>query len=210
MNIVRFFRTLHDMTENPYQSPKAASDPKARQQSVDPQWRGFGQRPKRRMISFERPIGVTISCVINFIAIFVFLIVFMCVDSARFMVYLGRWELCPGIYLVDLFAICVLGMATVFGMWEGAKWSWWTMTFLHIYCFLDTIGDSVLGSVFSLGTKSLTFVEAMQLRKRRRLLRRVASLLLYGRRACVLSAGSRAKTFDGILDLSRRGHRVCN
>ena len=52
-----------------------------------------------------------------------------------FLTFLSGSELCPGIYVVHLIAFCALSMVNVFGMWEGAKWSWWTMTFLQTTLF---------------------------------------------------------------------------
>ena len=132
------------MTENPYQSPKAAGDRKVREQDIDPQWRGFAGRRHRRAILLDRPMGVTIACVANVIVTVAAMVFFMCLDSARFMAFQGPHELCPGVFLVNFFAIGAIAVVIAFGMWD-AKWSWWAMTFLQMYCFLDTIvGDVVL------------------------------------------------------------------
>ena len=71
------------MTENPYQSPKTAGAPTTRQQNLDPQWRAFGERRERSQISLDRPIGITIACVLNLIIPFALLVLFMSLDSAR-------------------------------------------------------------------------------------------------------------------------------
>ena len=137
------------MKEGPYRPAKAAGAPKAGQQGVDPQWRGFAVRHKRRAISLERPIGVTIACAVNVILPIAFLLLFMCVDSARLLVILGRGMTCPGIYLANIIVVSAALMGCCFGMWEGAKWSWWMMTFLQLYVLLDTtIGEAILSSVF--------------------------------------------------------------
>ena len=79
----------------------------------------------------------------------------------RFMAFLRQCVPCPGIYLVNLTAIFAIVVASVFGMWVGAKWGWWTMIFAQIYSFLDTIRETVERSVLHLQSELFTSSEVI-------------------------------------------------
>jgi hypothetical protein len=149
------------MVENPYQSPKTTTARKAGKQNIDPQWRGFIQRKKRRQVLLDRPLGITISCVANFLFPLALFIVFLSVDSARLLYFLRLNELSPNIYIINLLAICAVAMVTAVGMWDGAKWTWWTMTFLLFYCLLDTLSGMALRSIFFLQSKRLALRDVL-------------------------------------------------
>jgi hypothetical protein len=129
------------MDPNPYQSPQ---QPPAVPPPVDPQWRVFAPRRRRRFIATDRPTAVTVICVLQLVLIPLQMIVLVATDSVALIIAgIQQVGLSPGIVLSTVLACWGLGMFSAMGMLSGAKWGWWAGAFFYAYSILRTFAGLV-------------------------------------------------------------------
>jgi hypothetical protein len=132
-------------------SQPSAPTPKPGERASEPgkgklQWDRLAKGHDRNLVSLERPVAVTIACVSNVIVAIVMIALVLALDNARFKNWFAANEISPTVYFASLYVIAVFSLVSAFGMWEGARWGWWIMMILQVYCFVDIVGGMIMNA----------------------------------------------------------------
>jgi hypothetical protein len=131
--------------------PSSSQTPNPREQAGGPQkgslqWNMLAKGHDRKLVSFQRPVAVTIACAYNVFFAILMIVLVLVLDNANFKTWFAANEISPSVYFANLYVVAVLLMVATFGMWEGATWSWWLMVILQVYTFVDVVGGLILNS----------------------------------------------------------------